>query len=147
MRASSIGADGRQWFVAQRPAVAPQCTSLRMTRVTGRRPAPSRSVTARAASPGQALGRLMPADQLAAAVLPGRLPEAGLEDPGEVSHVLEAPAPGDRLHPALGQRRVLQVAAAVVQPAFPYPAGDRRALLVEQLVQVPDGDVIGAGDG
>src|SRR5690348_18514925 len=85
------------------------------------------------------LDRLMPPDQLAAAVLPGRLPEAGLEDPGEVGHVLEAPAPGDRLHPALGQRRVLQVTAAVVQPAFPYPAGDRRALLVEQLVQVQIG--------
>src|SRR5215472_17514875 len=70
------------------------------------------------------LGRLPPPDQLAAAVLPGRLPEAGLEDPGEVGDVLETPAPGDRLHPALGQRRVLEVTAAVVQPAFPHPAGD-----------------------
>src|SRR5207237_703555 len=68
----------------------------------------------------------------AAAVLAGRLAVAGLEDLAEVRRVLEAPAPRDGLDPAMAERGILQVAAAVLQAPLAHPAGHRRALVVEE---------------
>src|SRR5207245_224583 len=83
----------------------------------------------------------------AAAVLPGRLAVAGLEDLAEVRRVLEAPAARDGLDPALAERRVFQVAPAVLQAPLAHPAGHRGALVVEELVQVADRDVVRRRDG
>ena len=52
----------------------------------------------------------------------------------------------DRADGAGPLRGVQQVATAPLQPATPDPARDRRALGVEQLVQVPQRDVVRGGD-
>jgi len=62
-----------------------------------------------------------------------------------VRRIVEAPAPGDGQDTALGQGRVLEITAAVVEAALPHPAAHRGALVVEQPVKVAHGDVVGAG--
>src|SRR5436190_6982114 len=58
------------------------------------------------------------------------------EEPAEVLRARQAPATGDREDRLVAERRVEEVAAAVVQARGPDPPAHARALGLEELVQV-----------
>ena len=65
-----------------------------------------------------------------------RAPVRGPEEPAEVAGVAQAPATCDRQHRLAGERRVLEVAAAALEPARADPLRNRDALALEEPVQV-----------
>jgi hypothetical protein len=64
----------------------------------------------------------------------------------EVGGAGEPPPGGDRVDRAGGQLGVGEVASALLQAALADPAGDGAFFLLEELVQVAQGDVVGRGD-
>jgi hypothetical protein len=70
----------------------------------------------------------------------------GPECPAEVRAVGETPGGGDGRHRTGRQRRIGEIAPTPFQPPLPDVAGDRQALVVEELVQRAQGHVVGRRD-
>jgi hypothetical protein len=82
-----------------------------------------------------------------ASVLSGSHSERLTESPAEMSRVGETPSGADRAHRPVMERRITQVPKAMLEPAPPDPLRNRTVLGLEQLVQVPQRNVVCAGDG
>src|SRR5665213_3374032 len=76
-----------------------------------------------------------------------RLAEAGLERPREMRGVLETHAEGDLRHRLRLVTPIHQIDRGLLEPAVPYPAGDRDAQSAAQyLIQTPAADPLDLRD-
>src|SRR4029453_296768 len=84
---------------------------------------------------------------VAVAVAGGGVAEGSPEDPAEVGCVSESPPRRNGRTGPFCQDRIQEVAPAAFEPALPDGRGHGGADLLEKIVQVPGGDVVGGGYG